>query len=227
MTTHRQRGGIFFKLIVLLTLAGLGLLVYALRQPLLRMVGGIWVVDDGLQPADAIIVLGDDNVPADRATRAAELYRAGWAPIVVASGRDLRRYSNLADLIQKDLENRGVPASAVVRLPHHAAGTLEEALVARDVVTRRRWHRLLLVTSNYHTRRVRYIYRKVMPESVRVHVIPARDSDYDPEHWWEGRSSIKLFLHETAGYFAALWELRGYKSLPSGSERASPAQAQP
>src|ERR1700723_1920344 len=100
----RQRGGIFLRLVALLFLfAFLGAL-FLVRRPLLRMAGNFWVVQDPLVHADAILVLGDDNFGGDRASRAAELFRSGWAPLVVASGRMLRAYMSVADLISRDLE---------------------------------------------------------------------------------------------------------------------------
>ena len=118
----RQRGGIISKLIALLVLLALLAVVYLLRHPLLRAAGEWWVVDDGLAPADAIILLSDDNYFADRAARAAELYHGRWAPRIVASGRMLRRYAGIAELMQRDLVERGVPADAVVRLPQTEIG---------------------------------------------------------------------------------------------------------
>src|SRR5208282_2235482 len=101
---------------------------YLVRQPVLRLAGGFWVVDEAPQAADAIVMLGDDNYNADRATRAAELFKAGWAPRIVASGRYLRPYASIADLEAHDLSDRGVPATAVVRLAHHAEDTHEECV---------------------------------------------------------------------------------------------------
>ena len=42
-----------------------------------------------------------------------------------------------------------------------------------------------------------------------VHIASARDGDFDPEHWWEKRKSIKELTREFAGMMVALWELRG------------------
>jgi len=71
--------------------------------------GRVLVVNDPQTPADVIIVLGDDNYGGDRAFHAAELYRSGVAPVVVASGRMLRANVSLADLIGHDLESFGIP----------------------------------------------------------------------------------------------------------------------
>jgi uncharacterized SAM-binding protein YcdF (DUF218 family) len=204
---NAQRGGIFFRLLALLMLAMLIGAVYLVRHPLLKLAGGWWEVEDRPERADAILVLGDDNFGGERAAKAAELFREGMAPVVVASGRLLRSYAGIAELIERDLQTRGVPASAIVRFPQRAANTREEAQALRDLVASRGWRRVLLVTSNYHTRRARYIFRKVFPAQVGVLVISARDSEYDADRWWETRQGRKLFFLEAAGYVAAVFEL--------------------
>jgi uncharacterized SAM-binding protein YcdF (DUF218 family) len=204
---RRQHGGIIFRLMGLLVFLLLFAAVYAVREPLMRMAAHLWVVSDPIQHADAILVIGDDNFTGDRAARAAELYRAGWAPAVVASGRWLRPYAGIAELIERDLENRGVPSTAVIRFPHNAPGIQEEAQALSNLASQRNWHRVVLVTSSYHTRRTRYIYRKVFPSNVSVDVVSAQDSDFDPDSWWQTRKSTELFLHEIFGYGFAMWEL--------------------
>ena len=154
---------------------------------------------------------------------AAELFRDGMAPLVVASGRLLRSYAGIAELVARDLETRGVPTAAIVRFPQRAGNTREEAQVLRDLVTSRGWKRVLVVTSNYHTRRARYIFRKVLPPQVALLMISARDADYDPDHWWETRQGRKLFFLEAAGYLAAVWELRNGDDTAAAAAGSSPA----
>jgi uncharacterized SAM-binding protein YcdF (DUF218 family) len=223
--TPGQRGGIIFKLLLLLVLLVLLGLVYLLRHPLLRVAGEYWVVDESPQTADAILLLSEDNFSADRATRAAELYRQGWAPRIVASGVRLRPYATVADFMQRDLAERGVSADAVVRFSHTADSTREEAQALRSLVVERDWRRTLVVTSNYHTRRTRYIFRRVFPPRVEVRVVAARDSGYDPDRWWESRHGQKLFLRETLGFCWAIWELRHVQasSTEEPASRAAPA----
>jgi uncharacterized SAM-binding protein YcdF (DUF218 family) len=202
-----QRGGIIFRLLTLLVLCGFAGLIYLARHPLLRAAATFWIVQDRIEPADVIIVIGDDNYTADRATEAAALFRAGWAPQVVASGRMLRPYASVADFMGRDLESRGVPASAIMRFTHRADNTREEADGLRALVAQKGWHRILLVTSNYHTRRARYIFRRVLPGSVSLEVAGAFDSEFEAATWWESRRGRKIFFLETLGYLVAVWEL--------------------
>jgi len=192
-------------LLLLLALAG-G--VYLLRQPLLRAAGEWFIVDELPQPSDAIVVLGDDNYPADRATRAAELYKERWAPRVIASGRYLRPYASLADLERRDLIERGVPAEAIVHFANSGANTREEAYAVRGLLRQKGWRRVLLVTSNYHTRRARYIYRRVLDPGMEGRMVAARDSGFDPAAWWESRSGLKIFFRECVATLVAFVEMR-------------------
>jgi uncharacterized SAM-binding protein YcdF (DUF218 family) len=174
----------------------------------MRMAGSFWTVDEGPVAADAIVILGDDNYSGDRAARAAEILKAGWAPRVIASGRYLRPYASIAELEEHDLTDRGVPASAIVRLAHRAQDTREEAAAISQLISSRGWKRIILITSNFHTRRARYICERTFPPGTVLRVVAARDSDYDPDNWWRSRLGIKIFVHELAGMFVAMWEMR-------------------
>jgi len=204
-----EQGGIFFRLLFLLLFFGFLALLYVARNPLMRLAGQFWVVDEPAVQSDALIVLGDDNFAGDRAFHAAELYREGVAHIVVASGRMLRQNVSVADIMEHDLESFGVPATSIVKMTHRAQNTREEAVEAARLIASRGWKHVIVVTSNYHARRARFIYGRVLPSSVSLRVSGGRDSEFDPSRWWETRQGQKLFMSELAGYLVARWELRG------------------
>jgi uncharacterized SAM-binding protein YcdF (DUF218 family) len=212
-----ERGGIFFRLIFLLFLAVFGFVVYLVRHPLMRFAGNIWVVDDGPVASDAIVILGDDNYEGDRATRAAEVLKAGWAPRIIASGRYLRPYASIAQLEQHDLIDRGVSASAIVPFSHRATNTREEGEAIGEFISEHGWKRILVVTSNYHTRRARYILARVLPTGTEMRMLSARDTNYDPDNWWRTRRGVEIFFHECVGMVVAMWELRHRDSRTSSA----------
>lgn len=203
-----QRGGIIFKLLFLIFFVVLLAILYLVRVPLLRFAGEFWIVDDAPESSDVIIVLSGDNYDAVRAARAAALFRAGMAPHVVATGRSLRSYATTTDLMKRDLVDHGVPAAAIIPLTHRADNTREEAVVVSEFVHSHGWKKILLVTSNYHTRRSEYIYERILPPGTQLRVISAPDIEYDPQGWWRTREGLKIFFHEAGGYLAALWEMR-------------------
>jgi uncharacterized SAM-binding protein YcdF (DUF218 family) len=204
-----ERGGILVKLMVLLFFAVFCGVLYLARHPILRFIAETWIVEDPLERADALIVLSDDNFYADRATRAVELFREGKAPLIVASGRRLRPNAGISELMEHDLVERGAPKDKVLRFAHDADNTREEAEALAKLAKERRWHSAIVVTSNYHTRRARYIFRRVFPQDIEVRIASARDGDFDPQHWWEKRKSEKELTLEFAGMAVAMWELWG------------------
>jgi uncharacterized SAM-binding protein YcdF (DUF218 family) len=204
-----QSGGIISSLLSLIFVVVLCAVLYIARGPILRFVGESWIIEDPLSRADAIIVLSDDNFYADRATHAADLYRHGMAPIVVASGRRLRPNAGIAELMEHDLIERGVPKDKILRVSHNAENTREEAQAMAQQALERKWRSVIVVTSNYHTRRARYIFLHVFPSQISVRVSGAHDGDFDPDHWWQTRKSLKEFTRELAGMVVAMWELRG------------------
>lgn len=203
-----ERGGIVLKSIVALAIVTFFFLLYLVRRPVFRFIAESWIVEDPLHKADALIVLSDDDFYADRATRAAELFREGKASLVIASGRRLRPTVGIVELMEHDLIERGVPKDKILRVPHDGDSTLEEAETLANLAKAKKWHSAIVVTSNYHTRRARYIFRHVFPQGIEVRVASARDADFDPEAWWEKRKSSKLFMREIAGMMVTIWELR-------------------
>jgi uncharacterized SAM-binding protein YcdF (DUF218 family) len=205
---HGERGGIVLKSMVALATVTFFFFLYLVRHPVFRFVAESWVIEDPLNRADALIVLSDDDFYADRATRAAELFREGKASLVIASGRRLRPTAGIVELMEHDLIERGVPKDKILRVPHDGDSTLEEAEALANLAKAKRWHSAIVVTSNYHTRRARYIFRHVFPQGIEVRVAGARDADFDPEAWWEKRKSTKLFMREIVGMMVTVWELR-------------------
>ena len=213
-----ESGGILVNLIILVSFVVFCAMLYLARHTILRFMAESWIIEDQLDKADALIVLSDDNFYADRATRAAELFREGKAPVVVASGRRLRPSAGIAELMEHDLIERGVPKDRIVRFAHDGESTLEEAEALARLAKERKWHRAVVVTSNFHTRRARYIFRRVFPQGVEVRIASARDGNFDPERWWMKRESIKELSMEFSGMVVAMWELWGRKESPGATQ---------
>jgi uncharacterized SAM-binding protein YcdF (DUF218 family) len=218
----KQAGGILVNLVVLLCLAAFLLVLYLARHPLMRFAAETWVIDEPAAHADAILVLGDDNFYADRATHAADLFRHGVAPVVVASGRRLRPNAGIAELMEHDLAERGVPKEKIVTCVHDADNTREEAVALAHLAVAQHWKNVIIVTSSYHTRRARYIFSRIFPPGIAVSVSSAKDGDFDPENWWESRKSTKLLGREVLGLAFSMWELRGKRAGQQGEMAAAP-----
>jgi uncharacterized SAM-binding protein YcdF (DUF218 family) len=213
-----QSGGALSSLVTFVAFVVVCGILFFARHPIFRFAGESWIVEDKLERSDAIIVLSDDNFYADRATRAAQVYRQGLAPVVVASGRRLRPYAGIAELMEHDLVERGVPKEKIVRAVHDADSTRMEAQALAQVAIQHKWRSFIIVTSNYHTRRARYIFEHVFPAGSIIHVSGARDGDFDPDSWWERRISVKEFVRELAAMVVAIWEAHSRHETPAKAQ---------
>jgi uncharacterized SAM-binding protein YcdF (DUF218 family) len=198
-----EHGGIIFRFLSLLFFLAVLALLFVFRHPLMRFAGEMWVLNEPPASSDAILVLGDDNYTGDRAFRAADLYRQNLAPQVVASGRMLRPQSGMADLIAQDLERYGVPASSITKSPYETDSLRAQADALKALVASRGWKRLLIVTSNYDTRRARLVFQDELPADIAIRLVAAPDRDFDPPRWWQSHTGQKIFLAESADYLAA------------------------
>lgn len=110
--------------------------------------------DSGEVKADALVVLGGDG---GRAERAAQLYLQGAAPAIVVTG-----YGDCQANIHV-LESKGVPPSAIVAEPT-ALNTMQNATLSVPMLRTLSAHRIIIVTSWYHSRRALACFEHVAPE---------------------------------------------------------------
>ena len=175
-------------------LIALALLVVVLRTQILGALGGYLVQADSPQKADAALVLAGDGW-GNRILAAAELARDGYVPKVLVSGPDGAYGNHECDLAIPFAVKHGYPASYFVHVEHEGRSTLAEAKVVLIEIRRMGIKRLLVVTSNFHTRRSGFIFRKLAPD-LTILVVAAPDKNFTPDGWWHNREGQKTFLLE-------------------------------
>jgi uncharacterized SAM-binding protein YcdF (DUF218 family) len=158
----------------------------------LGLAGRLLVRNDPLFRADAAVVLAG-GWQGNRILRAAELVRDGWAPRVLVSGVYLYERPE-SDLAIEYAVSRGYPRQWFVSVPHRARSTQEEARILVAELRRLAVRRVLLVTSDYHTRRALACFRREAPE-LEFRVVGAADEDF-PAAWWMSRQGRKTVLLE-------------------------------
>ena len=175
--------------------------------PLLRGIGAVLVVQDPLERASAIVVLGG-HLPF-RAIEAADIYRAGWAPRVVlvrgARGEEGEALESLGialpgewELNQKILVRLGVPSSAILIPPGEAVDTIEELQIAANAI-RPDGAPVIFVTSKVHARRVHLTWHYVAGARWRGIIRPARMDPFDPAGWWRQKRFALAVVREYLG----------------------------
>jgi len=82
-----------------------------------------------------------------------------------------------------------------------AISTQQEAQALSACIQQHGWKSVVLLTSNYQSRRVGIIWRKTMPKgaaSVYVSGKGAPDSNYQARGWWRQRQYAETWLRESA-----------------------------
>ena len=154
---------------------------------------GFLIEDDPPHKAGAVVVLGGDDFGL-RMVKGAELAQSGYAPFVLAS-YPLKVGPPECQSTVGFAESKGFRPSLFRMLPSDADSTRSETIVIGKYLREKGIDSIILVTSNYHTRRAGRLMRSQNP-GITVVVVAASDPYFTPDTWWETRSGEKTFLLE-------------------------------
>ena len=149
----------------------------------------------------AVVLAGDDS--GNRILKGAELARAGYVPKVLVSGPDT--YSTYeCDLAIPFAVKHGYPESMFVRNPSRVRSTRAEAATIVPELRRMGFHRFMLVTSDFHTRRAGKLFHAAAPD-LEMYVVAAPDAEFTLARWWKSREGSKMVFLEWSKTIATLF----------------------
>jgi len=184
---------------------------------------GAWlVVSDPLRPARAVVVLAG-QVPF-RAMEAAATYRKGLVPEVwLTRNGTSDEDATLARLgierpgeyvySQQVLERLGVPRSAIHVLGPKTLNTADEVHAIASRLHAVGGKRVIVVTSKYHTRRVRVLWQRLAGPRLEALVQYTSSDPFKPERWWRSTPDAIAVTRECFGLLNAVL------GFPLGSRR--------
>lgn len=166
----------------------------------IRAVTDFIFIEDRPEKSDVIFVPGSIHV--EHLDKAAEMYRAGYAPYVLPSGRySVKREGFVGDSafdtewawMRSELMRRGVPDSAILR-EDRASYTMENALFSREVTDRfgLEVKRGMLCCRSFHARRALLYYQAAYPNTLWC-VCPGTAEGFGKNDWYktpEGRNRV-------------------------------------
>jgi len=191
--------------------------------PFVLTAAGTWlVVEDRLQPARSVVVFGG-QLPF-RAMEAAAVYGKGWAHEVwLTQGGAFAEDVALARLAidrppehvysQRVLERLGVPRDAIRVLPERNVNTADEVRAVAGALKAAGGGRVILITSKYHTRRVKVVWLALAGSRLEAIVRYAEGDPFEPRRWWRNTADAQSVSRE---WFALLNTWAGF---PIKSER--------
>jgi uncharacterized SAM-binding protein YcdF (DUF218 family) len=201
----------------LLLVSALALAPVAVRTP------GTWlVVDDPLQPARSVVVLGG-QVPF-RAMEAAAVYQQGWTREVWLTQGGVHEEDLALEQLRIDrppehvysqhvLERSGVPVDAIRVLPERNVNTADEVRAVARELEAAGGGRVILITSKYHTRRVKALWSALVGSRPEAIVRYTRNDPFEPRRWWRNTADAMSVSREWFGL------LNVWAGFPVSSER--------
>lgn len=196
----RLRGfacGCFAPLLILLSLLALGAIFHVW---VLTALGGYLVKNEPPRKADAIVVLAGDQF-GTRILTAGKLIRDGWAPYAIIDGTPFYG-TNEADVAIAFAIANGYPPSYFRRFERDMDSTREETTRLARTLKQTGVRSIILVTSNYHTRRASSLMKKAAPW-LEIDTVAAPDRYFSPSGWWKTRGGQRTFLYEWLKTFSA------------------------
>ena len=172
-------------------------------------------VRDHLAQADCVVPLrGDDYF---RFVKAVELVKAGYSQRIVVSTVPEQLYLVYYDTVHlvygldhqpqnqfllNYFEHLGKNAEGIELTPRAATSTFEEAQATREWMLEKGYRSMILVTTPYHMRRARMIFRWVFHGTgITLYHAGSPSPFYDPPHWWRKERDVKYVVDEYLSLF--------------------------
>ncbi|TLS52022.1 YdcF family protein [Paenibacillus antri] len=188
-----------WKAKLLLLLLAVVVCLVAMHVPLLSAAGGYLKLPCTAPPAsDAIIVLGGE-MNGERTRKGAELYREGVAPKVMLSDGTKMSWRTTANEEMHALAvQEGVPPEAILQ-EEKSRSTYENAVYTRELMEQLGYDSAVVVTSDWHAKRSRFIFEKVYKGSgIELAYCGTPDDRSDFDEWWKDGEKQQVVMMEWA-----------------------------
>jgi uncharacterized SAM-binding protein YcdF (DUF218 family) len=198
----------------LVALAVLGCLLLALYWARAKVLPPLarWLdVGEHPRPAAYVLVLGGS--PRIRPFVAAEILRAGLAGRALIS-HVKSAHDDLSDLLPPDHEicrrvllQSGIAADKISYLGHEHGTTYDEACSLSRFLATAPDARVLIVTNDFHTRRARWIFTRLLgPRAGAVSFVSAPSEQFQADNWWRSEEGLDFVVGENLRFlFYVLW----------------------
>lgn len=147
---------------------------------MLKEAGNFLVIDEKSAKSDVVIVLSGGGI--ERLEKGVELYKKGFAPyVMISNGQE--------DGLYEAAQQLGVPSDSLI-LENQARSTKENALFTKNLMQKHQFQSAIIVSSNYHMRRVKSNYEKAISNSgMKLIYCSVSDNEYDSVRWWATREN--------------------------------------
>lgn len=163
------------------------------------------------QPSGARLLVVEGWMSPGELDQAIDRFRDGGYGRIVTTGGPIEArlapfdHASYAELARDYLVQRGLPSLSVTAVPAPASArdhTFLSAVMVREWLERSGLavDALDVFSSGVHSRRSRALYRVAFGSRVRVGILAARPTTYDPDAWWRSSAGAKAVISEALGW---------------------------
>jgi uncharacterized SAM-binding protein YcdF (DUF218 family) len=184
--------------IVFIAIFGL-LLALAITHSLwLESIGKFLIVSDELYPADVLVILGGGG--QDRVDHGVKLYKSGYASKIIITGMPIQLpgiTTTWPNLAMNSALSMGVPENAII-IEERPTSTYEDAEYVKEDMIKGNLKSAIIVSSAYHIRRARMIFKKVFndQEDVTLMFSPSDSEQFQIHRWWTREDELIIVVIE-------------------------------
>jgi uncharacterized SAM-binding protein YcdF (DUF218 family) len=177
------------------------LVFFIFRSFLLIFLANFLVIEDPLKKADIIIVLSGD-LTGERVSHAVELFKKRYANKIIMIGDKIQWNTSEPEIMKKHAIHLGISEKDIM-VVNQGKSTYAQAKKLLEVMKENNFKSAIVVTSNYHTKRTKYVFRKIFsPSKLTVIVLPSSSNRFNSLNWWKTSEQAEVLFHE---YTKLLW----------------------
>lgn len=160
---------------------------------------GVWLSfylspQDPIAKADAIVVVSGGQTTT-RAQHGIDLYKEGYAPLLIFSGASIDDGPSNAREMKLQALTAGVPHQAI-EVDEAAQNTYENAINVQKIVQNRSIKSIILVTSPYHQQRANRTFVQVFGDNFPIINSSSYDSRWSKSGWWSNPFGVRITVSE-------------------------------
>lgn len=193
----------WFRVAAVVLLPAIGL--YVFQDDVLPLAAQFLDVSE--QPSNVKYVLVLNGDPDTRPFVAAAVYNVGLAEkvLITTAGPTPKADDGLLppehEIIREVLLKRGVAEGNVYLIPGQITSTFDEAHALARFLESHPDGDVAIVTNRFHTRRARWIFRRVLGDQAdRLHVFGAPLDDVSEDNWWRTEAGFDTYAKEYAKF---------------------------
>ena len=161
---------------------------------------GSFLIVKGEKPekSDVIITLGGSNII--RTDYSVRLFKEGYSKHLLLSGGIIGNGDNRthAEVMYKEAKRLRVPDADII-IEDESKSTYQNALYTKTALINLHYKSAIIVTSNYHMKRARLVFKKVFNGTgIDLRFSISDDKNFKPNNWWTDAYSRKIVITEYA-----------------------------